>query len=286
MRRIARIAATLTIALALSSCGRQPTGQVAAVIGDEDVTLQEINAELSDSKLPAGADAKAVQQGALQRIVDRRMLASIARDQDIDKKPEFQIRKRQLEDALLIQLLGEQSGRSLRVPDAAALDKFIAANPSNFARREVLVLDQVRFAMPADPTKLRALEKDHSIDAVAATLRDLGIPFERGVTELDTAVVSRDVVSQINGLPPGEPFIIPENNIVSASAITGRKSAPLGSAQARPIAVQMMRSEALRKLLDQRLKAKRAEMKVVYQPGFAPATANRPTAVVPVSKAR
>src|SRR5215212_831827 len=92
-------------ALALSACDREPTGQVAAIVGDDEITLQEVNAEVGNAKPPEGIDAKAVQQSALQRIIDRRLLASVARDQDLDKRPEFLIRQRQLEDALLVQLL-------------------------------------------------------------------------------------------------------------------------------------------------------------------------------------
>jgi hypothetical protein len=211
-----------------------------------------------------------VQQNALQRIIDRRLLASVARDQDLDKKPEFLIRERQIEDALLVQLLGEQAKRSVRVPDTAAVDKYIAAHPTNFGAREILALDQIRFPMPADPAAMREFEDDHSLNEVVATLNRLGIKYERGAASLDSAAVPREVMAQIGALPPGEPFIIPQNNVVTASAITGRTRAPLSGEAARPAAVQMMRNEQLNNIVKQRLAAKKADVKVEYQPGFAP----------------
>ena len=146
MRRISRSATAIIVgSIVLSACGREPAGQVAAVVGDDEITLQEINAEIGNAQLPKGTDVKQVQQAALQRIIDRKLLADVARDQELDKKPEYLIRQRQLGDALLVQQLGEQAGRSIRVPEGAMLDKYVAAHPATFAKREILQLDQIRF---------------------------------------------------------------------------------------------------------------------------------------------
>ena len=56
----------------------------------------------------------------MQRIVDRRLLAQAAREDDLDKSPDFLILRRQMEDALPVQLLGERTGRTTAVLDQAA----------------------------------------------------------------------------------------------------------------------------------------------------------------------
>lgn len=270
MRRIAPLSAVIVSLLILAACDREPTGQVAAVVGDDEITLQEINAEIGNAQLPKGADVKQVQQAALQRIVERRLLADVARDQELNKKPEYLIRERQLGDALLVQQLGEQARRSIRVPDSAAIDKFVAAHPATFAKREILLLDQIRFQMPANPIKLRMFEEDHSMDAVATKLKLLGIEFQRGNANLDTALLIQSVVTRLEALPAGEPFVIPQGGFVSVSSIIARKPAPLTGPAARPVAVQLIRNQELAKVLKQRLDAKQAETPVKYQDGFAP----------------
>ena len=271
-------AAALACVLLFSGCGREPGGQVAAVVGDDEITLQEINAEIGNAQVPKGADAKAIQRFALQRIVERRLLAGMARDDGLDKQPEFIIRQRQLDDALLVQLLRDQAGRSIRVPNEAALDKYVADHPSRFADRTLLRLDQIRFPMPADPTKLRALEADHSMDAVAATLKGLGVDFERVPATLDSSQLPPTVMTRIAALPAGEPFMVPDGGLVSVSVVNGRLPAPLVGAAARPIAVQMIRNEELAKNLEQRFKAKKAAVKIEYQPGFEPPKPGKPAA--------
>ena len=280
MRRILPPAAAIACLVALAGCNREPTGQVVAVVGDEEITLQEINAEIGNVEIPKGTDVKKVQQAALQKIVERRLLADVARDQELDKKPEFLIRERQLGDALLVQQLGEQAQRSIRVPDAAALDKYVVARPATFAKREILQLDQIRFPMPADANRIRLLEEDHSMDAVAVKLKQLGIEFQRGGATLDTAILEQSVFARLEALPAGEPFVIPQNGFVSVSSIIGRKPAPLTGAQARPVAVQMIRNEELGKVIKQRLDAKREETPVKYQNGFAPPKTDKPAGSV------
>ena len=271
MNRVLALAAfAACIVVALAGCNREPTGQVVAVVGKDEITLQEVNAEIGNAQVPKGINPKDIQQFALQRIVERKLLANVAHERELDKTPEFLIREHQLKDALLVQQLGEQAGRSMRVPDEAALDKYAADHPSTFANREILQLDQIRFAMPAEPDKLKALEADHSMEAVAVRLRQLGIEFQRGNSSLDTAVVPPAVYARLQGLPAGEPFVIPQNGTVSVSSIIGRKPAPLTGAAARPIAVQLIRNEELSKVMKQMLDSKRATTEVKYQNGFAP----------------
>jgi len=257
----------------LSGCQKEATGQVAAVVNDEEVTLQEINTELGQAQLPEGVDKELVQQGALQRIVERRLLAQAAREDGLDKTPEFLIRRRQLEDALLVQLLGQRLGRTTAVPEGSAVDTFMRQNPAVFGGRAILNVDRIQFAMPSDPTKLSALESDHSMDAVAASLQRLGIQFTRGNAQMDSAALGQDRLNRIRALPEGEPFVIPEGGTVTVAVITAETPQPVQGDRARPVAVQMMRNQSLSDAMRSRLEAEKAKAKIEYQPGFAPPAA-------------
>ena len=100
-------------ALILAGCDKEPEGQVAAVVNGDEITLQEINAEIASANVPAGTDAKQLQRQALNRIVERRLLAQSAREDGLDKTPEYLIRSRQVDDALLVQLLGQRAEKNL-----------------------------------------------------------------------------------------------------------------------------------------------------------------------------
>jgi len=284
MRKLGFVwASCLMGSLLLSGCQKEATGQVAAVVNDEEVTLQEINAELGRAQIPEGVDKQQVQQSALQRIVERRLLAQAAREDGLDKTPEFLIRRRQLEDALLVQLLGEKLARTTSVPAGPAVDAFMRQNPAVFGGRAILTVDRMQFAMPSDPNRLRSLESAHSMDEVAAALRQMGIQFSRGNAQMDSAVLGQERLTRIRALPDGEPFVIPENGLVTVAVITGETPQPVQGDQGRPVAVQMMRNQSLSEAMRSRLTSEKAEAKIEYQPGFAPAAAPSPASTTGAS---
>lgn len=270
MYRKASIAIALA-SLSLAGCGKEATGQVAAVVNGEEITLQEINAELGNTPIPEGVDKKVVQQAALQKIVERRLLAQAAREDGLDKTPDYLLRERQLRDALLVQLMGQRAERALKVPDQQEIDKFIGDNPLMFAERKILTVDRIQFALPEKVDQLKALENDHSMDAVAARLQQMGIQFRRDTPQVDAASLGQQRMAQIRALPAGEPFVVPENGVVTVGVIVGERPEPVSASDARPLAVQALRKQKLTETVQQRLKQGRAAAKIDYQEGFAPA---------------
>lgn len=259
-------------AMLLSACHSKPTGQVAATVDGDEITTTELNAELAGVQVPKGADTKALQRQALQRVIDRKLLANSARQENLDQSPEFVVRRQQLEDALLVQLLTQKVARGLKTPDPADIDKYMAANPTMFAGRAILAVDQIRFPTPSNADFAKQLQASRTMTDVAAVLDKLAIKYQRGNAQIDTAQLPPQVVGQIEKLPPGEPFIVPAGNMIVVSVVTGSKPAPLGGAEVRPLASNGVRNAKLGEALQARLAAEQKQAKIDYQPGFAPTT--------------
>ena len=257
-------------ALLVGGCQSKPTGQVAAVVDGQEITVTELNTELTNARVPDNVDKKLVQRQALQRIIERKLLAGAARNDGLDQTPEFIIRRQQLEDALLVQLLSQKVARGIKVPSNADTDKFMAANPGMFAGRLIYAVDQIRFATPARDDYLKKLAAAKSMPEVVGALDELGIKYERGNVAVDSAQVPAPMLAQIQKVPAGEPFVVPMGNMVTVSLITGSKPAPLGGEQARPLAANAVRNAELGKALQDMLKTERAQAKIEYQPGFTP----------------
>ncbi|MEH6757983.1 MAG: hypothetical protein V7676_10755 [Parasphingorhabdus sp.] len=258
------------LALLLTGCDKKPEGQVAAVVNGDEITLQEINAEVGTVDIPEGVDKKVVQQAALQRILERRLLAQSAREEDLDKTPEYLIRSRQLDDSLLVQLLGKKAERTFKVPDQKAIDKYMSENSTMFAGRKIFAIDRIQFPFPADMEQLKSLEDDHSMEAVASKLNNLGIKFQRGPAQIDSAQLGQKRLDQIRALPDGEPFVIPEKGLVTVAVITGETAVSSEGKDMAPMAMQAMRNQELAKSLQERLKQAKAKGDIKYQPRFAP----------------
>lgn len=281
----------LAILLATSACDKQATGQSVAVVNGEEISQSELNEELAAANVPESVDKKTVMPQLLQRIVDRRLIAQHAIEQGVDKTPDYLSRQRRLNENLLIGMYTQRQSEALKPATPQQIEQFMNQNPGMFGQREMLALQQIAFDRPADMTLLRQMENDHSLEAVAATLTRLGIPFQRGAGRLDTASIPTPVAQQIKGLPPGEPFVAPSGNRIVVSVVQARQAAVPPQDEARRVAAEALRRQKLGEMLDKQLKEVKAAAKIEYQPGFEPKEPDAkgqatPAAAAPPAKAK
>jgi EpsD family peptidyl-prolyl cis-trans isomerase len=265
-------------ALFLAGCHKEPKGQVVAIVNGDEISMQELNGELQGVRIPDNVDRKVLRKEVLERVIDRKLIVQKAKDQGIDKTPEYINQKRRLDENLLVNMLGEKISQTVPTPDDRDVQQYIADNPSQFAQRERLLLDQLQFAPPKDLKKLMALRDDHTLDAVAAGLQQLGLPFARGKGVIDTGQLDPQLMQKINQLPAGEPFVLPSNGQLVASVIVSREPITTPTDVARQAAAGAVRRKALLQESKAQIARARATAEIQYQAGFAPDAGKKPAA--------
>lgn len=285
-------AALLTGTALLAGCSdsgeaQLEKGQVLATVDGKDVTVHELNAELQGVNLPSGEQRKAVEQAALQQVVQRRILADIAREQGLDKTPGFLIQQKRAEETILAQLLQSKMASSVKKPTTQDVDTFIAQNPQLFAERKIFTVDQIQFEAPKNAQQLAAYQPLKTMDEVEAQIKKDGFRYRRAPAQLDVATANPELVQQVLKLPAGEIFIIPAGQAFVANRITGERTEPLTGDPARQLATGLLQqrrfAEMLKRDLEPRVKKARDEVK--YQEGYAPPKqANAPAAGAPAAK--
>jgi EpsD family peptidyl-prolyl cis-trans isomerase len=281
MLRSVSLVALASFSLALAGCQKKAEGQVVAIVNGEEITLSELNAEIADLNIPETADKNAVRSRVLQRMVDRRLLVQEAKEAGLDRDPAYLTQERRMQEQLLVSMYGRRAMDTIKVPDSSALDNFIATHPNAFTQRKRYKLDQLQIDMPSDPRRLRELESAHSLEEVAQRLTSMGIAYQRGTGNFDSATVAPQVLSRLEALPPGEPFIVPNGNKIIINAISGTEPVAVPTEQARQMAAQAMRNEQLNKIGEARLKEAKAKAKIEYQTGFEPKPGEANANVVP-----
>jgi EpsD family peptidyl-prolyl cis-trans isomerase len=270
--------AALLAATLLAGCDKQPEGQVVAVVNGDEITLQELNAELGNTQLPEGAGKDEIRNQALDNIITRRLLAGVAKDQGIANSPEYIMRRQQLDEALLVQMLAQRTARPMKQPSSQEVNDFVATNPQMFADRAILTLDQIRFPTPANQDFVKALQPTKTMAEVVTALNRLGIRFERGQAQVDTATMPLALYQQITSVGTREPFVVPGPTGVSVNQMISSKPAPLAEGQVTAAATAMIQRRNLAEQLSAMAKSAREEAGIAYQQGFAaPKTA--PTTV-------
>ena len=271
------LAGAAVLAMMLGGCDKKVGGQVVAIVDGQEVTQQELNAELNGQAIPPSADKKAIMNQVLQRVIDRKLLVEQAKKQGLDQSPNYLALVSRAQDAILIDLLSSKIAKAQPIPTASAADQFVSENATMFGERKRYQLDQIAFAQTNDPALTKKLAAALTMDAVEDALKTSGVPYQKGQGAMDTGGLQPAIAKQIAALPAGEPFLIPQNGQIVASVIRSTEVLPVPPQQSTPVAAELIRRKAVETALIQQVKTARGSAKIEYQPGFAPPKAT-PTA--------
>ena len=234
-------------AVALAGCkfpgagdAKPPTGQVVARVGDHEVTLRDLQAEMGDETISDPKARKSAEQAALGNIVGRTILADAAREQGLDKTPDFAIQKERVYDTLLVQTLQQKVAGQVPQPTKQEGQEFVTGHPDIFSERKVFLVDQIRMSRPTDPAVLKSLEPLKTLDQVETVLKTDSIPYQRAGGSLDAVGADPRLVDQIMKLPPNEVFVIPGGNGLLVNQIRETKVIPFTGDPALDYAMKLI----------------------------------------------
>lgn len=300
-----RITLLAGLALALAACADKqplPDGQVVATIDGKDITIHELNAEVALLRASESTPRKLVEQVALARVIERKMLTNEARKRKLDASPQFLLARSRAEEGLMVQALQADIQSKVPAPTREAAQKFIEDNPQVFADRKLFTVDQIQFLQPETFDTL-PLKEARTMSDVEAILLQANIEFRRAPQQIDTLVVNprlTDEIIKLTSVASPEPFMFidqPANAIgpvVFINNVTAIKSQPFIGERAINYALAVLRQQEIQKRLASELEAwKEAyKPKIVYAKGYgAPDPklidqANSPKPAAPPAPAR
>lgn len=272
----------------LAGCGdrnKAPTGQVVATVDGDEVTATDLRNELGGFNTPDPKVRKAAEQQALDAIVTRKLLSKAAEKADVAKTPEFAQQKERTDEMLLVQAWQSQLVRSVPKPSADEAQRFMADNPDMYAARKVLLVDQLQFQLPDDPTFAKQLQPLQTLEDVAAFLASKNIRARAQQAQLDVLQLEPHIAKQILALPPGEVFVVPAGESVVANTIRQSQIVPLTGAKAVEHATAYLRNKRAREATERQFAAvvregrKEVKYSKAYQP--APPPKNAPAKAAP-----
>lgn len=286
--------AALLACIAMSGCGliggggKAPKGQVVATVNGEEITITELNREMGGASPANAQERKAMEQAALQTIINRKLVAQAAKEQKLDKTPAFAQQELQAKEAMLVGAIQRKVAATVQDPPRAEAEKFVAEHPNMFAQRRVMVVDQV-IAGKFDPKLMKEFEPLKTLEEIEAVLTREGVDFQRTTTVLDTLNAPQGLSETLLKLPPGEVFVFPRGNAVFVNQIRDSRIVPFTGDRAINFAIaglkQIRTQEALNREVESLRKA--AGEKITYndkykpekpKPGAKPAAPSAPAA--------
>ena len=276
-----KVLAGVALAAALAGCGdkKKEGGQTVAQIDGKDVTIHEVNQELEGARIPPGMDRKVVEKIALERVIDRKLVARAAADKGVDKDPRFLLAKRRADELMLAQYYQQQLAGKVAPVLREDIDKFIAANPNMFDQRKFYVLDQLQFLQPPNLQQL-GLDNLKTLGEIETALNRAGIEFRRAPTSMDALQSPPALIAQIANLQaskPGEVFVFADQPqgaprpVIFANTITQARVMPFTGEPARAFARQVLENQKRQKTVGTQLTALiKDKSKVTYSTGWGP----------------
>ena len=252
-RRLGRIAAVAAFCgIALAGCGKktggqQAGGQVVAHVGDEVVTTQELDNEFRWANIPSDKqkDAETVKK-VLGEIVLRKYLLQQALSLKLDREPGVLLdllrsREQILANALL------QRNAAAKSPNKVEVDRYIENNPSRFAGRKLLTVEQIGFPLTPDSQSIVTANKDvKSLDEVDQQLTSAAIPHNRQMGRLDSAEIPQDFFKAMEAKNPDDVFFVRSGPNGVFFKIKSEEPRPVEGEAAANLARQLLRVDALK----------------------------------------
>jgi EpsD family peptidyl-prolyl cis-trans isomerase len=247
---------------------------VVALVDGQAITRRDVVAELAAANVPKGMDAAALQPAAVSDLVNRQLMVQQAKQQGLDKDPDYLATVERARQLALAQMLATTWTAKQPSPNTQELSDFIAANPQMFSDHKVLILDQVATGSAGlVPTALVPLK---SLDAIIDYLKAHGHPFQRQNASLDTLTAPPAAIRSIESLPPGEPFVTAQGATTFISVLKDTKAEPISGPQSSKIAALALQQRSNQRIIADHLKSLHAGAKIEFQPGFDPTPGKRP----------
>jgi EpsD family peptidyl-prolyl cis-trans isomerase len=248
----------------------QPTGQVVATVGGEEITSLELRNELGGFSSKDPKIMKQAQDQALQQIIIRNLLSQRAKDQKLDKVPTYSLQVRRGERTLLAQMYESKMFGNVAPPTRQEAENYIANNPDKFAKRRIMILERV--VAPADRIAKDKIPTINSMEGLKSLLDAQVTPYQETVATVDTLTADPDTVKGIEKLPPGEVFVFQEGNAYVFNHLLQTRDAPFRGELAIAYATdQLRKSQALDFVRTQILGLRRAaETNITYGKGYKP----------------
>jgi EpsD family peptidyl-prolyl cis-trans isomerase len=247
---------TLCCGLALGACSKKndvtaepAKSQVAAKIGDQVVTIQELDNEfrLANVSVEKRKDPEIIKR-VLGELVTRKYMVKQALDEKLDREPMVLLDILRSKELVLANALATRDVTTKAgAISKGDIDNYIANNPLKFNDRQLLSVEQISFQLGAtSQAVIDATREMKTLDEVDQKLTAMGVPHGRSAGAVSTGDLPQELVKAVNVHKPDDIFFIRSGANGVFFKVTNQESRPLGGTDAINAARQYLRQDILK----------------------------------------
>lgn len=253
-----------------------PTGQVAATVNGQEITVSELQAELGRVTIADPKVKKATEQAALIAIVRRKALANAAKEQKVDRDPEYAMARQRAEDLALIQALERKIAASVPTPTRDEAQQYISSHPDVFSERKLFSVDELRIGVSANQKLVEELKRLNTLEEIAAMLTHDNIPFARGTLTVDATSQDPRFVEAVVKLQPKDVMLFQDKGVLVAGVVRETKIVPFTGEPAVNYAINVIKQQRTQQVVGRTFNGilTKANSTIQFNKNYAPTKAS------------
>jgi EpsD family peptidyl-prolyl cis-trans isomerase len=242
--------------LALAGCGKKtdvtteaPKSQVIAKVGNEVVTVQELDNEfrLGNVSAEKRKDPDTIKR-VLGELVTRKYLVQKAVEAKLDREPTVLSDILRSKELVLANALASRDvttkSSSISKSD---IDNYIANNPLKFANRQVMSVEQISFPLSSTSQALIDATKEmKTLDEVDQKLTGMGVQHGRSAGQISSGDLPQDLLNMIMAKQPDDIFFVRSGVNGVFFKVAGQEARPLEGEAAINAARQYLRQDIIK----------------------------------------
>lgn len=297
MHRITLSAVAIAVALSLAGCGDKDESkdkaatQVAVKVNDDELTVHQLNFELSKMGNLNPEQAKQAANQVLKSMVDQQLLVQKAVEDKLDRDPQVlqtleAARRQVLSQAVLQKMTADQPK-----PGDAEIADYYTKNPPLFAERRIYRLQEINVQVtPANVDAVKAqLQQTKNLGDFVNWLKAQNIPARAGQSTKTAEQLPLELLPKLHQMKDGQAITFAVPGALNILILAGSQSQPLTQEQAKPMIERFLSNNKKREVAEAQVKLLRDKAKIEYMGEYkdaakAPAAAAAPAAPAPAAQ--
>jgi EpsD family peptidyl-prolyl cis-trans isomerase len=260
-------ASVVLLAVLVAACGskaEQKPGQALASVNGEEITVMQLNDELTRANAPA-TQQEAVRKQVLESLIDRQLLIGEAAKEKVDRDPRVVQAIERSRALILAQAYMQKRIGTPAKPSAEEVDAYYSQNPQFFSQRKHFDMREIILATRDVTDDLKAvMDKTRSLDDVAAWLDQQKVKYQRAQLSRSGSELPPELSAKLMALSKGQLFIVREGERSMLVTIADIRSTPVELEAARPQIEQFLMAKKGKEAAEQEVKRLRASAKIAY----------------------
>lgn len=265
----------LVAAAGLAACGSKDkkAGQSLVKVNGEEITVLQLNDELSRAGVQAGQQEAASKQ-LLESLIDRQLILEEAMRNKIERSPEVVQAIERAKAQIIAQAYLQSVTSKVTKPSKAEIDDYFQKHPEFFAKRKIFDLEQLFIANKNFSDELKLfIDSAKTLGEVSEWMDKHGVQYARGQAIRSSTDLPPETVAKLLELPNGQLFIVGEGDSRVLNIIAAIKDSPVTATNAAPQIEQFLTSKMMKDAAGVEVAHLRSLAKIEYLNASAPVAA-------------